>query len=46
MLVQYFSNLFTSSNPSNLDTVLEGLLPVVNEEMNKVLNRPFEASEV
>ena len=46
MLVQYFSNLFTSSNPNNLDTVLEGLLPVVNEEMNEVLNRPFEASEV
>ena len=46
MLVQYFSNLFTSSNPSNLDTVLEGVLPVVNEEMNEVLNRPFEASEV
>ena len=39
MLVQYFSSLFTSSNPSNLDPVLEGVLPVVNEEMNEVLNR-------
>ena len=46
MLVQYFSNLFTSSKPSNLDSVLEGVCPVVDEEMNEVLNRPFEASEV
>ena len=46
MLSQYFSSLFTSSKPSNLDPVLEGVLPVVNEEMNGDLNRPFEASEV
>ena len=46
MLVQYFSNLFTSSNPINLDLVLEGVLPVVNDEMNEGLNRPFEPNEV
>ena len=46
MLVQYFSNLFTSSNPINLDLVLEGVLPVVNDEMNEGLNRPFDPNEV
>ena len=46
MLVQYFSNLFTSSNPINLDLVLEGVLPVVTDEMNEGLNRPFEPNEV
>ena len=46
MLVQYFSKLFTSSNPTHLDPMLEGVLPVVIDEMNKGLNRPFEPSEV
>ena len=46
MLVQYFSKIFTLSNPTHLDPMLEGVLPVVTNEINEGLNRPFEPSEV
>ena len=44
--IQYFSKLFTSSNPTYMDYVLEGLFPVVTEEMTEGLLRPFDPSEV
>lgn len=46
LLVQYYSNLFTSSNPTQLDIVLNRVEPRVSEEMNEQLLRPFEASEL
>ena len=46
MVVEYFANIFTTSNPSGFDEVLEGMLPTVTEDMNSNLNRPFLAEEV
>ena len=40
LLVRYYSNLFTSSNPTQLDPVLIGVEPRVLEEMNEQLLRP------
>ena len=44
--MEYFANIFTTSNPSSFDEVLEGMLPTVTEDMNSDLNRPFLAEEV
>ena len=44
--MKYFANIFTTSNPSSFDEVLEGMLPTVTEDMNSDLNRPFLAEEV
>ncbi|XP_075663122.1 uncharacterized protein LOC142632636 [Castanea sativa] len=46
MLVNYYTGLFTSSNPLSLDPVLSGVEPRVSSTMNDDLDRPFEASEV
>lgn len=46
MVVEYFANIFTTSNPSGFDEVLEGMLLTVIEDMNFDLNRPFLAEEV
>lgn len=34
LLTEYYSQLFTSSNPQHLDRVLEGVQLVVTEDMN------------
>ena len=46
LLTQYYSDLFTSSNPTHLEPVLEGVNPKVSMEMNAEWLRPFELSEV
>ena len=46
LFVNYFSNLFTTSNPTGIDAILEGIIPKVTEEMNLSLTRNFIAEEV
>lgn len=46
LLIRFYSNLFTLSNPTNLDPVLNGVQPRVFRSMNDDLLRLFEASEV
>ena len=38
MVVEYFANIFTTSNPSGFDEVLEGMLPTVTKDKNSELN--------
>lgn len=46
LLTQYYFNLFTSSNPTHLEPILEGVNLKVSVEMNAKFLRPFEPSEV
>ncbi|XP_075674729.1 uncharacterized protein LOC142643891 [Castanea sativa] len=46
LFVNYFSNLFTTSNPTGIDAILEGIIPKVMGEMNLNLTRNFLADEV
>lgn len=46
LLIRYYSNLFASSNPTQLDQVLNGVESRVSSSMNKDLLRPFEASDI
>lgn len=46
MIVNYYSVLFTSSDPPSLDPVLCGVEPRVSPSMNVDLDRPLEANEV
>ena len=46
LLIQYYSRLFTSSNPSGFESVPEGVEPRVTSDMNDELLRPFEAIDV
>ena len=41
LLIEYYANLFTTSNPYNLERILEGVQSVVTEEMRVALARPF-----
>ena len=43
---EYFKNIFATSNPSNVDRVLDMVDGVVTEEMNQSLLRPFMGEEV
>lgn len=36
-----FSNLFTTSDPSGFDDILNNVLPMVSAEMNMNLNREY-----
>ena len=38
--------LFTTSNPQNLESVLEGIQEVVSRDMNSKLTAPYKAEEV
>ena len=40
MLTEFYANLFTSSNPHNLELILDGVQIVVTEEMNADLAKP------
>ena len=42
----YFTNKFTSSNPTGFDEVLAGMLPTVTTEMNMNLDQQFIGDEV
>ena len=46
LFVNYFSTLFTTSNPTSIDAILEGITPKVTEEMNLSLTRNFTAEEI
>ena len=46
MLIEYYANLLTTSNPCNLGRILEGVQPVVTEDMRAALARPFNVEEV
>ena len=41
MLIEFYANLFTSSTPGNLEQILEGIQPVVTEEKQIKLAKPF-----
>ena len=45
MLIEFYANLFTSSTPGNLEQILEGIQPVVTEEMRIKLAKPFVVEE-
>ena len=46
MLVDFYSQLFTSSNPHDLDHILVGVYPMVIEAMRTNLDKPFSSEEV
>ena len=46
LLNDFYTNLFTSSNPQELDRVLDGVNVVVIDNMRAELNRPFTSEEV
>ena len=42
----YFDTMFTTSNPTGFDEILNGLVPTVTEEMNNSLKKPYTVEEV
>ena len=46
MLIEFYANLFTSSNPCHLERILKGLQPVVTEDIRIGLAKPFTVEEV
>ena len=46
ILVNFYSQLFSSSNPHDLDRILSGVQPVVSDEMRVDLDKPFYSEEV
>lgn len=42
----YFSQLFTSSNPQNIEEWLRDFLACVNSDMNHVFSIPFTTDDV
>ena len=46
MLVDFYSQLFSSSNPHDLDRILSGVQPVVSANMRADLDKPFSSEEV
>ena len=46
LLNDFYSSLFSSSNPTEFDAALVGVEPRVTREMNDSLTRPFVATEV
>ena len=46
LLINYYSSLFTTSQPEQIDKVVAQVSSVVTEDMNKALTRVFTASEV
>ena len=46
VLVEYFKDLFTSTNPSNFESILHGIESKVTLTMNVELTREFKVEEV
>ena len=46
LLIEYYANLFTTSNPRNLERILDGVQPMVTKEIRVTLARPFNVEEV
>ena len=44
--MDFYADLFTTSNPHNLDSIMEGVLEVVTEEMNAKLTTMYKVEEV
>ena len=43
---QYFSTLFTSTQPGDMTELLDAISPTVTDAMNQLLSRDFQASEI
>ena len=46
LVEDYFSNLFSTSNSTSFDEILESIQPKVSKEMNLGLNQNFTVEEV
>lgn len=46
LLTEFYSNLFTSSNPHDLDCILDGVQTVVIVEIRVKLDKPYTSKEV
>ena len=46
MLNEFYSQLFTSSQPHDLDRILDGVVEVVTDEMREDLARPYTSEEI
>lgn len=46
IVLDYFSTLFTTSNPTNIERVTDTVQAVVFEPMNQLLSRDFQSLEV
>lgn len=46
IVVNYYSNLFSSSNPSEFTELIEAVEPKVSQDMNNMLTRDFKGAEV
>ena len=46
LVENYFQNLFTTSNPTNLESVLDSVDKVVHPDMNHTLLQPYTLEEV
>ncbi len=46
LFLEYYTNLFTTETPSQIEKVVENILPVVTSEMNRQLTRDFTSQEV
>ena len=46
LLIEYNANLFTTSNPLNLERILDVVQLVVTREMRVTLGRPFNVEEL
>ena len=46
ILMDFYANLFTTSNPQNLDSIMDGVQKVVTEEMNSKLTAIYTMEEV
>ncbi|KAL4311379.1 hypothetical protein GQ457_01G013910 [Hibiscus cannabinus] len=44
--MEYFHNMFASQSPTDVDRVLQGIVPCIKTEMNASLNRDFTLDEV
>ena len=46
MFIEYYSDLFTSSAPSEFTEIMEAVQPRVTQSMNSMLVKEFQAGEV
>ena len=46
IIEQYFGDIYTTSNPSGFEDILNGIHPAINEEDVGLLGRDFHANEV
>ena len=46
MLISYYQELFQTSNPSSIDSMIQCVISVVTDTMNETLTRPYTAMDV